>query len=134
MRSREELLKKLEDYGESWHYIYDPKVGYIVFGPATGNNLEVMFFEALEPGKGQGLKLYRIMMAYLQRNSLEPYHSVHSYLLESNQMATRFYTKLGWTLVYLGQSIYKGDKTVLVWITWEELIENLKEQSDEDNT
>jgi hypothetical protein len=37
----------------------------------------------------------------------------------------RFFDKLGWTQVDLGPSIYGGDDTVVMWITWEDFLKKL---------
>lgn len=132
MRSQSDLRKKLLPY-ENLEYVYDPRVGYIVWHYSTGNNLEVLFIEAAVLGLGQGSELYRRMIQTLIDRGERPYHSIFGYRLASNSNAERFYGGLGWTQVNLGQSIYAGDETVLMWVTWEDILSrfHLKERIDD---
>lgn len=123
MRTWPELQEKLSPY-EGVEYIYDPEVGYIAWHLSTGGNVEILFIEAAIPGLGQGGEMYRRMaLQLLERGT--PYHSVFGYRLKSNRIARRFYSKMGWTQVSLGRSIYAGDETVVMWTTWDDLLTRL---------
>jgi ribosomal protein S18 acetylase RimI-like enzyme len=124
MRSKKELLKKLSIYSEA-EYIYDPDLGYIAWHFSTGGNIEMLFIEAAEVGKGLGSELYRQMLRQLQSSKEKPYHSMFAFRLESNTVAGKFYDALGFTQIQLGQSIYGGDGTVLMWITFDDLLKHL---------
>jgi GNAT superfamily N-acetyltransferase len=130
MRSLEELKGRLEDYGAA-EYIYDPDVGYIAWHHSTGENIELLFIEAAEIGTGLGISLFRRMVDHLKSRNEKPYHSVFAFRLASNKLAENFYESTGWTQVPLGQSIYAGDETVLMWITWTDLLEQVKERTNE---
>ncbi len=134
MRRLEELLSKLSIYGDA-QYIYDSDMGYIAWHYSTGGNIEMLFIEAAETGRGLGRKLYRCMIDKLQSNKEKPYHSIFAFRLASNGVASLFYHALGFTQVELGQSIYGGDKTVIMWITWDDLLKRLgiEERKDENN-
>lgn len=124
MRSLESLKEKLKTYKEA-EFIYDPSLGYIAWHYSTGDNIEVLYIEANVVGIGAGGTLYQRMIETLLERGEKSYHSVFGYRLASNETARKFYHKLGWTQVNLGQSIYAGDDTVVMWITWEKLLERL---------
>ena len=124
MRTLEELTKKLRLYNDA-EIIYEPPLGYIVWHYSTGDNIEVLYIEALMPGTGAGVILYQRMVKQLQNKNEKPYHSVFGFRLASNDCAGRFYDKLGWTQVNLGRSIYAGDETVLMWTTWDALVKKI---------
>ena len=128
MRTEPELLEKLFPYrGVSWHY--DPDVGYIAWRAMSGDNLEVLFIEVREKGKGQAVELYRRMVNAIKASGKEPYYSVVGFRLGSNEAANRMYQKLGFRqqlLIDDGQrTVYGGDDTVVMWIPWVELVERL---------
>ena len=125
MRTQRELVDRLSGY-ESPTLIYDPDVGYIVWHFTTGDNLEVLFIEAKEPGKGQGIQLYKRMIKVIEKTKRLPYHSVVGYRRSQNELAQRFYAKMGFIQVDLGQSIYREGGTTLMWITWADLKKNLE--------
>ena len=126
MRTLLELQTRLADYHEICQ-LYDKDVGYIVWRVATGDNLEMVFIETKEKGKGMGLQLYRWMAETVLGNPRcpKPYHSVYGFQLGSNVAARRFYEKMGWTYVDFGRSVYRDDTTAMVWITWKDLLRNL---------
>ena len=124
MRTLDQLQQRLAGYGAA-KFIHANGKGLIAWHTSTGDNLEVLFIEVAEPGKGTGLWLYRLMVDRILEEGSKPYHSVFAYRLGSNQMAARFYEKLGWQQVNLGRSIYRDDDTVLVWTTWDQLVQNL---------
>lgn len=117
MRTRAELEERLGRYGAAEH-IYVDGQGYIAWHYTTGDNLEVLFIDA----PGHGAELFAAMVDLLQARGEKPYHSVVVYHLYSNKAAERFYRRLGCQQVDLGRSIYEGDRTVLAWITWEDLV------------
>jgi hypothetical protein len=124
MRTLEQLLERLEPYDEA-EYIYDPAIGYLSWHVSTGGNIEPLFIEVLEPQKGYGTELYRRMARHLIAAGREPYHSLFAFRLKSNTVAGAFYNALGWTQQDLGQSIYKGDGTVIMWIEWSRFLQRL---------
>ncbi len=121
MKTYEQFSGKLAPYRGVEH-IYDPLVGNIAWRAATGGNLEVLFFEAAERGKGHGKELYRRMVQRIIATETVPFHSAIGFRLASNVAAERFYAKLGFQQVDLGQSVYRDDGTVIMWITWEGLV------------
>ena len=134
MRSLEELKTRLEDYGEA-EVLYYPDVGYIAWHYGTGENIEMLFVEVAERGRGRGRWLYREMVSQVRSSPRRrPYHSVYAFRLTTNHDAERFYLKMGWTQKDLGRCIYGGGDTTLMWITWENLLENLREERDENDT
>ena len=125
MRTLEQFLERLRPY-RGVSYVYRPCIGYVAWRVATGENLEILFIRAAESGKGHGGRVLREMVTQITLAGPEPYHSVFAYRLASNADAERFYCRLGFHEIALGQSIYRDDGTVLVWIPWSELIERLK--------
>ena len=121
MRTREQLEQRLTRYLGPETY-YHPEIGLIVWQLGTGENLEILFIEVAEYGKGLGIRLIRKMV---ERLKVSPYHSVFVYRLESNLPAGRFYRSLGFREHHLGHSIYRDDQTVIAWIPWEDLLQNL---------
>jgi hypothetical protein len=121
MRTKEQLEERMRAYHDL-EYVYLDNIGYIVWHYSTGDNIEILFLEATF---GFGLHMYkRFIDALLQRNE-KPYHTVFAFRLGSNEIAGRFYEKFGWTQVNLGRSIYRDDDTVMVWITWQDLLRRL---------
>jgi hypothetical protein len=115
MRTLEQLQARIEGY-EGLNYIWDQYLGYIVWHLSTGDNIEVLFIEANV--LGGGYYLCEQMVQRILEKGPRPYHSVFAYTLGCNEQAQRFYEKLGFNILPLGRSIYQGDETVLVWITW----------------
>jgi len=126
MRSRDQLLDRLDLYDEA-DFIYKDGIGYIAWHFSTGDNLEMLFIEVHEDqrGKGHATQLFRDMVKSIITEDRVPYHSVFGYRLASNKVAEVFYNTLGWTQVNLGRCIYSGDDTVLMWTTWENLLNKL---------
>lgn len=120
MRTFDELMERVGPY-KTLYRIFDEDVGYIVWRLGTGDNIEVLFIEAKEPGKGYGKELFRRMVRSIESNKRQPYHSVYVYRLGANELARRLYAKLGCKEINLGQSVYRDDETVIAWITWEDL-------------
>jgi len=134
MRTLAELRKRIEAYGQA-AYFYDPTIGCIVWHYSTGDNIEVLFIESAEEGQGNGRELYRRMAVYEISLNRHPYHSVFSFRLKSNDKAERFYDKFtGWHQIGLGKSIYGGEDTVLMWTTWNDLLEELGISEQERNS
>lgn len=124
MRTLDELLRRLAPYG-GFDYLYDPALGYIAWHYSTGENLEILFIEAAEKGRGHGAELYRRMCRRIVETRCLPYHSVFGFHLTSNEAARRFYDKLGWIQVDLGPSVYRDGGTTIMWIPWKELLHRL---------
>jgi GNAT superfamily N-acetyltransferase len=124
MRTLEQLQQRLTHYGAA-EYVYDPEVGYIAWHFGTGENLEPLFIEVAERRKGYGRELYRRMCRRLLAEGRPPYHSVFAYRLASNEDARLFYAALGFEQRDLGRSVYRGDGTVVMWITWDNLLRGL---------
>jgi hypothetical protein len=122
MRTLEQCEAKLEKYGAA-ESLFFPGIGNISWHFSTGDNIEVLYLEAQI---GHGVTMYCRMVKTILANGRLPYHSVFAYRLASNEIAGKFYAKLGWQQEDLGQSIYKGDGTVLMWITWEDLLKSLE--------
>ena len=122
MRTLEQCEAKLEKYGMA-ESLFFPGIGNISWHFSTGDNIEVLYLEAQ---LGHGATMYCRMVKTILASGRLPYHSVFAYRLASNEMAAKFYAKLGWHQEDLGQSIYAGDRTVLMWITWKDLLLNLE--------
>lgn len=121
MRTHEELLRRLAPYDNVDH-IYN-SVGYIAWHCSTGENIEMLFIEAKH---GFGASLYAEMVKSLLSSGHPPYHSVFAFVRTCNEIALRFYAKLGFHRVDLGQSIYRDGGTTLVYIVWQDLIDVLR--------
>lgn len=126
MRTLVQLSERIKDYRQA-EFIYREGIGYIVWHLTTGDNIEMLFIEVEESqrGKGHATNLYRAMVQQIVDRGQVPYHSVIGYRLASNKGAELFYTSLGFTQVNLGQSIYRDDYTILMWVTWKDLVRNL---------
>jgi ribosomal protein S18 acetylase RimI-like enzyme len=122
MRTEQELERVLQSY-QGAECLYLQNIGYIAWHESTGNNYEILFLEA---NLGYGAAIYRAMMHHLEASKQRPYHSLFCYILGSNARAIRFYEKMGWNIVRLGQSIYRDDETVLAWVVWDEFIEQCR--------
>ena len=97
---------------------YEDDFGYIVWQESTGNNVELLFIEVQEPGRGYATELVRQMCKHIK-----PFNSVFVFRLASNERAGHFYRKLGFK-EQLVQELYKED-AVLGVISYEELCQNL---------
>lgn len=116
MRSREEFEKRVKQYiGASW--IYTP-FGYIAWQLSTGENVELLFIEVKEPGKGHATQLVRMMCEHI-----EPFNSVFVVRLASNKRAGAFYRKLGFKEHKI-TGLYRT-KAVLGTISYKKLCRNL---------
>jgi len=129
MRTLEELKDKLKQY-IGVDYLYYPEQGLITWRYSTGENIEILHIQSEVRGFGKVL-CKRMADAILSRNE-RPYHSVFVFRLKSNLVAEKFYRKLGWKEVDLGDSIYGGDDTVIMWITWEDLLKRLGANDEND--
>ena len=123
MRTLTQLLDRISCYKQA-DFIYIDGIGYIVWHYTTGDNLEMLFIEVESRlrGIGYGTQLYKYMVQKILDQGRPPYHSVIGYRLGSNKSAEAFYTQLGFTQVNLGQSIYRDDDTILMWVTWDNLL------------
>lgn len=117
MRTKQKLIERLSTYTGA-KYIYTDK-GYIVWQESTGENVELLFIESSEKGKGYGKFLVGEMC-----KQIKPYHSVFVIRLASNEEAGNFYKGLGFkeTLV---KGLYQGDDAVIGVIPYETLCQNL---------
>lgn len=119
MRSRKELTDKLMPYDGSQLVYHD--WGYIAWQESTGNNVELLFIEVKEPGKGHATELVKEMCLAIQ-----PYKSVFVFRLASNERAGHFYRKLGFK-----EQVVKGlytEDAVLGVVDFEELCHYLSTQ------
>lgn len=130
MRTLPELLERVRHYRDL-RYLHKPHVGYVVWRVGTGDNLEIVFVRAAEPGHGYGKRMLREMVAAVTSVGPRPYHSVYAYRLRSNEQAGRFYRALGFREVDLGASVYRDDGTVLAWVPWAELVKNVRSERAE---
>lgn len=89
MRSLQDLEEKLMPYAGP-KVIYREDFGYIVWQESTGNNVEILFIEVKEPGRGHATELVKHMCEFIK-----PYNSVFVFRLASNERAGGFYRKLG---------------------------------------
>ena len=87
------------------------KHGFIEWEVGTGGNHEITQIKAYEQGKGYGKQL---MQTYLDTAS-PPFYSVYAFVLASREKARTFYKSCGFQEINLGRSIYRDDKTILVW-------------------
>ena len=124
MRTLAQFEERLHPYKDAQSF-YDSQIGYIAWHYSTGDNIEVLYIEAAVSGLGLGGELYRRMVQQLLANGERPYHSIFGYRLKSNKVAEKFYRSMGWSQVDLGQSIYAGDETVIMWDTWDHLLNRL---------
>lgn len=121
MRSEQELLNRIQHYkGIQYMYSYD---GYIAWQTTTGENIEILFIEVPEPGKGLGTRLMGAWLKLLFRVRDLPYYSVSVTRLKSNEVAGRFYRKLGFVEHEI-VSLY-AEPAILSTISFEKLCRNL---------
>lgn len=117
MRSHTEVVEKLKPYvGPVLHY--KEGIGYIAWQESTGNNVELLFIEVAEPGKGHATELVREMC-----RNIKPFNSVFVFRLEANETAGHFYRKLGFKETRV-EGLYKVP-AVLGVVNYEELCRNL---------
>ncbi len=125
MRTVEEFEARMLNYpGADW--VYDPAVGCLAWQFGTGGNLEALDIQAAEPGRGQGVELYRRMVAKVEAGGRLPYWSIFAFRRSANHRARRFYEKLGWRQRDLGESVYAEGGTTVMWQPWHELKEALE--------
>ena len=117
MRSREDFEKRVKQYsGAEWLYVED--YGFIAWQLSTGENVELLFIEVNEPGKGHASELVRSMCL-----SIKPFNSVFVFRLASNEQAGHFYRKLGFEETLI-KGLYKED-AVLGVVSYKTLCQNL---------
>ncbi len=93
--------------------------GFIEIGEGTGGNHEVVQIRAYEKGKGVGTALLKKYKELYKDNP--PHYCLYAFVLGGRTEARNFYKKNGFRELDLGNSIYKGDTTILMWIPFEEL-------------
>ncbi len=117
MRSNEALTQRIKRYdGASYLYIED--FGYVAWQYSTGENVEILFIEVKEPGRGHATGLVREMIKHIK-----PFNSVFVFRLASNETAGYFYRKLGFEETLI-KGLYKED-AVLGVVNYKELCQNL---------
>lgn len=117
MRSHHEITEKLKPY-VGYELRYKPGIGYIAWQESTGNNVELLFIEVLQPGNGHATELVKEMC-----REIKPFNSVFVFRLASNERAGHFYRKVGFK-EQLVSGLYKED-AVLGVANYEELCQNL---------
>lgn len=120
MRSHHELKERLKQY-DGVHLCYREDYGYIAWQMSTGENVELVFIEVKEPGKGHATELVKEMC-----RQIKPFNSVFVFRLESNERAGHFYRKLGFKETVI-HGLYKVP-AVLGVVSYEELCRNLSIQ------
>jgi ribosomal protein S18 acetylase RimI-like enzyme len=117
MRTEEQLKERMKDYVGA-KYIYR-EYGYVAWQVSTGENIEIIFIEVNEKGRGYATKLITEMCTLIK-----PYHSVFVFRLKSNETAGHFYRKLGFTETVI-PGLYAGDDAVLGVVKYDDLCRNL---------
>jgi ribosomal protein S18 acetylase RimI-like enzyme len=117
MRTKEELIERMKEY-KGAQYIYRDG-GYIAWQMSTGDNIEIIFIEVSEKGRGYASTLLSEMCTLIK-----PYHSVFVFRLKSNESAGHFYRKMGFT-EYDVPGLYRGEDAVLGVITYDNLCRSL---------
>jgi ribosomal protein S18 acetylase RimI-like enzyme len=113
---RAETLKRIKQYN-GIKYIDDER-GFLAWQMSTGENIEIVFIETSEQGKGYGTSLIRDMC-----KQIKPYNSVFVFRLADNETAGHFYRKLGFKEIPV-EGLYKCG-AVLGVISYEELLKTL---------
>lgn len=117
MRSLQDIESRVSQYkGAKLFFLED--LGYIAWQVSTGENIELLFIETSEPGKGHGIELMKRMCM-----EIKPYNSVFVFRLASNEVAGQFYRKLGFKEQNVS-GLYKVD-AVLGVVSYETLCKNL---------
>lgn len=116
MRSYKEFIERLNQY-KGASFIYD-ETGFIAWQLSTGENVELLFIEVKEPGKGHATELVRKMC-----KEINPFNSVFVFRLRSNETAGHFYRKLGFEERVV-PNLYLED-AVLGVISYKQLCQNL---------
>jgi hypothetical protein len=128
MRTLEQHEARLQLYGDA-KSLFFPGVGNVAWHFSTGDNIELLFLEAQT---GCGIIMLCRMAKQVIKDGKLPYHSVFAFRLAHNDVAARFYDRLDWHQEDLGDSIYRGDNTVIMWITWKEFLKSLERFMDFD--
>lgn len=122
-RTLDQLLDRLEHYGSADYVWFD--WGHVAWHFSTGENVELLFIQVRDPGKGDGKRLIEAMCRRLIGKGREPFNSVFSFRRTDNQEAERFYASLGFEQRDLGEGIYKGIGATVAWIGWRALLERV---------
>lgn len=120
MRTEKEVRQRTLEY-RGVEYLYTP-YGYVAWQMGTGDNVEIMFIEVEEKGKGHGANLLREMC-----KRIKTFHTVYVFRLASNESAGHFYRKMGFK-EYPVPGIYKGEDAVIGIVTYNDLCQNLGSQ------
>ena len=116
MRTFDQLYLRMKRYIFGVDYVYDKNVGYIVWQYSSGENVEILFIEAKDPGNGQGKELVRRML-----HQIKPYHSVFVIRRAINDEAGKFYRSLGFTETVI-KGLYKDEDAVFGVASYEQLL------------
>lgn len=117
MRTKEQLTTRMAGYTGAQYIYHD--YGYIAWQMSTGENIEIIFIEVKEKGRGYASKLVKEMCAHIK-----PYHSVFVFRLRSNETAGYFYRKIGFHETVI-PGLYASEDAVLGVVSYKELCQSL---------
>ncbi len=122
---------KLEEFQEKYltpfeglRYIFWPEKGFIVWRPATGNNIELLHIMTFEHGKGYARELVNQMVRDLE--TTPPYFSVFGFSLSSRTNLKDIYRRLGFNITEDIPAPYKGGPSFIFWQSYDVLLARLR--------
>ena len=84
--------------------------GFIEWREGTGGNIEITQIKTYEKRRGTGKEL---IWKLIEKEDC--YYSIYAFVLASRKRVRNFYKSCGFQEIELGRSVYKNDKTILVW-------------------
>lgn len=97
---------------------YDTTVGFVVWRRGTGDNVELLHIRTFNPGRGDGRRLFHIMLNRLATRP--PYHSIFGFTRVGNEEAKAFYGALGFHLQIV-EGLYAEGRATIFWQKYEVL-------------
>lgn len=119
MKHDEFQEKYLTPY-EGLKHIFWPKKGFIVWRPATGNNIELLHIMTFERGKGYARELVDQMLQELE--ATPPYFSIFGFALSSRAGLKDIYRRLGFNVTEDIPAPYKDGPSFIFWQSYEVLL------------
>jgi ribosomal protein S18 acetylase RimI-like enzyme len=114
---------------ERLDHIFKPDKGFIVWRPATGNNVELLHIMTFQQRKGYARELVGQMVRELEASP--PYFSIFGFALSSRTHLKDIYRRLGFNVTEDIPAPYKDGPSFIFWQSYEALRARLQSGNTE---
>lgn len=123
----DEFQKKYLTPYEGLKHIFWPEKGFIVWRPATGNNVELLHIMTFERGNGYAQELVDQMLQELE--ATPPYFSIFGFALSSRANLKDIYRRLGFNVTDDIPAPYKDGPSFIFWQSYEVLLARIRNRN-----